>query len=383
MKENVEFEQGFKPKGKVKVQLFDENGQVINEQKSENFIAKTVQGYFDHVMRNIFTRNRATGGHQFFYYLQDPFYTMFLTDATHPESPETEIFRAGKTIGYAYTDSSYSGDDILRGSYNLSESFTNREQVHIVVDFPTHAGNGTFQSIYFSSENTSISDNIDHRISPDVYYKIQKHNEKIYAHNQSSILYLLDDDLNIIEQTEVGGYEDFWIVGNVIYYTYNRDITSAPINDPANRTSVVTLNHYISGIIRHELSGRWYLKQKGTIYVYDSSWNLLSSFEDINGASGSNLMVGTFDEGVVTAEGTFIWAGGEYNNNMITLHTARKSYYNITGFFDGYTFYRYRNTGTYRIPLVNIGSRALLDEPVTKGNTQTMKITYDFMLPPL
>ena len=383
MKEIVEFKQGFKPKGKVTVQLFDENGKITNEQKAENFIAKPVQKYFDHAMRNIFTRNRATGGHEFYSYLQDPFYTMVLTDATHPEDPQNEWIRAGNVIGYAHTTGTYSGSSTLRGSYNVSESFTNREQVHIVVDFPTHAGNGTFQSIYFSSEYDTLSNKDDHKISTNLYYKIQKHNGKIYAKREDT-LYVLDDDFKyVLAQIEVGNFKDFWVVGNVIYYTYAYDITSAPISDPANRTLVVTLDDRADGIVRHELSGRWYLKYSNTIYVYDSNWNLLSSFQDINGSSLS-YMAGSFDEGVVTSEGTFIWVGGEYNNNMTTLHGDNRSLFRMIGFFDGYTFYHYygsSNRYTLKTPIINIGSRVLLDQPVIKTANNTMKVTYDFMLP--
>ena len=385
MKEIVEFKQGFKPKGKVTVQLFDENGKIINERKAENFIAKTVQGYFDHVMRNIFTRNRATGGHQLYSYTIDPFHSMILTDATHPEDSQNEWVRAGNVIGYAHTTGTYSGNDPLRGSYNLVESFTNREQVHIVVDFPTHAGNGTFQSIYFSSEYDTLSNASEHKVSNNLYYKFQKHDGKIYARRDTSTLCVLDDDFNEIEQIEVGYFYDFWIVGNVIYYAYNYDITSAPISDPTNRTLVVTLDDIADGIVRHELSGRWYTKYSSTIYVYDNNWNLLSSFVDINGSS-SYVMAGSFDEGVVTSTGTFIWVGGEYNNNMTTLHGSDRSLYRMIGFFDGYTFYHYygstaSNRYTLKTPIINIGSRVLLDQPVIKTANNTMKVTYDFMLP--
>ena len=389
MKESIDLSNRFKPKGKVMVQLFDENGQIINEQKSENFITKTVQRYFDHVMRNVFTRNRVTGGHDVYNYTLDPFHSMVLTDATHPEDPQNEWIRAGNVIGYAGTTGTYSGSDVLRGSYNTSESFTNREQVHIVVDFPSHAGNGTFQSIYFSSEYESLNVASQNQVYNEALAEIQKHNGKIYAKPRTgNYLLVFDDNFNTIEQIEgIGNFNDFWIVGNVIYYVSNTfDITSAPLNDPTNRTLVVTLGERASGIVRHELSGRWYTKYNNTIYVYDSGWNLISSFEDINGQAGGG-MTGVFDEGVITDAGTFIWVGGGYDNDMTSLNNNTSNNIRMVGFFDEYIFVYFFSTvnqqRTLRIPLVNIGSRALLDEPVTKGNTQTMKITYDFMLPPM
>src|SRR5699024_5210802 len=124
----------------------------------------------------------------------NPFELMSLTTADHAEKPNEEWVRKGREIGLANTTDTYSGNDEKRGSYNASESFTNGEQVRIVVDFPTHASNGTFQSIYFSRENFGN----DKRSVPKEYkwqpfvnegegvLKAQKYNDKIWVLSSSS-----------------------------------------------------------------------------------------------------------------------------------------------------------------------------------------------------
>lgn len=388
MKEIVEFEQGFKPKGKVKVQLFDENGKIINEQKSENFISKAVmENLFTTAMRDVFTRRRGTGGHETF--SLDPFSVMELTNATHPESPETEFFRAGDLIGYAFTTGVYSGDDTLRGSYNLIESFTNREQVHIVIDFPTHSGIGTFQSIYFTASYSSLNTSTSYRSTTQSFYKLVKHNNKIYgftsAHSNGT-LHIVNRDLDIEESIALDkSYYDFCIVGNTIYFIYGSEVFSAPINDPSNYSLVTTLDNSCRGIGYNPKTGRWFTLYSRTLYMYDNNWELLSTY-DIPRGNSNDKIIEVNDEGVITASGYFVWIGGDYDGLAVSLHgDSGISSYSLSGIIDDYLYYYYSfgsSSGIHRMPMVNIGSRALLDEPVTKGNTQTMKITYDFMLPP-
>src|SRR5690606_37275248 len=145
MQEFVDFSNQLKPRGKIKVELFDDlTGRKIEEIKTENFIAKGIDYLYHLAMISIFTDGRYTGGFNAYDSFNDPFQYMILTDASHTEDPANEWVVKGKQIGFAHTNQTYSGSDEYRGSYNAGESFTNREQVHVVIDFPTHAGNGTF-----------------------------------------------------------------------------------------------------------------------------------------------------------------------------------------------------------------------------------------------
>lgn len=397
MKEIVEFEQGFKPKGKIKVELMDISGEVIHKQETENFITKPVQKIYDELMRDVFTNNRGVGRYRYADIHFDPFNSLELTDATHPEDPQNEWVRAGNLIGYALTTGSYSGASTLRGSYNTSESFTNREQVHIVVDFPTHAGIGTFQSIYFMAGRNNLSDITYSKFNNNQYFKIVKHNGVVYAFDSESTnntLYILNEKTyDQIENIPLGrGYYDFCIVGNKIYFITASQIYSANISNPSETTIEKDgFSSSIYGVNYNPTTGRWVISRGSEIDMYDSNWNLLSTYTRLNYRSyGANKIVAVTEEGIITSYGDFIHTGGTYDGQLVRIASISTTTSNnqprLAGVVEGYLLYSYtgsgNSSGLYKIPLINIGSRALLDEPVTKGNTQTMKITYDFMLPP-
>ena len=388
MKEIVEFEQGFKPKGKIKVELMDISGEVIHKQETENFIAKPVQKIYDQIMRDIFTRNRGTGNHNFYNNYMDVFNSLELTDATHPEDAQNEWVMAGKTVGYAHTTDSYSGTNTLRGSYNLSESFTNREQVHIVVDFPTHAGNGTFQSIYFTGNRTAFGTNSISRINSSSYSKIVKHNGVVYAFSSTSTnstLYILDKKTyeRIEDITLERSYYDFCIVGNKIYFITTSQLYSANISNPSEATIEKEGFANMRGINYNPTTGRWFIARTGGIDMYDRNWNLLSSYTGLRNYNRDHYkIIAVTEEGIITTYRDFIHIGGSYDGQIVPLSVDSSEYLRLVGVVEGYLLYNNSSGHLFGIPLISIGSRALLDEPVTKGNTQTMKITYDFMLPP-
>lgn len=141
-------------RGFVKLELFDDlTGKKIEEITSENFISNYVYQYWDQLMRKSFIyhdgslQGALTG---FSTLLPFPFQTFVLLDYNKPEDAENERIAPGKVVGYA-TRSTYSGSDTKRGSINLTESFANAEQLHYVFDFPTHAANGTFQSLAWAA----------------------------------------------------------------------------------------------------------------------------------------------------------------------------------------------------------------------------------------
>lgn len=88
-----------------------------------------------------------------------PFKRIFLTDYTGAESASHDRIK-GELIGFARKDDGYVGTDILRGTINRLESEVtfNGSQItiHIVFDFPTHAANGTFQSIWWGCDTSQM-----------------------------------------------------------------------------------------------------------------------------------------------------------------------------------------------------------------------------------
>lgn len=394
-------------KGKVKIELFDDlTGRKLEEIKTNNFIAKGVEYYFKILMMNQFTRNKGTGSIN--HTVDNLFERMALTDASHAEQPEKEWYMKGREIGWALTSGTYSGSDDKRGSYNTSESFTTQEQVHIVVDFPTHAGNGTFQSIYFTPDSDPLNYGIfrPFRLQdlPGVL-KVQKYNNEIWVlHSGSSIsssinyhgssISRYDDNFNHIETYNLPYSKmDFYIHNNYIYYTEytsSRVLQRAPLSNPTNLTTVISEringNEYLAGIVFDHKNNQFVISsssgsgsstgsRSSSISRYDTSFNLLSNtpYTFPNGGSYYQKMFIT-DDGDIFVNG--------YDRSYILQNNKSETDAKIglvMGVIDDYKVMRNGEV----MPRTGISSRALLDSPVTKTSNTTMKITYDFMLPSL
>lgn len=381
LRENIILPDDFKPKGKIKVELFDDlTGKKVDELVGENFISKGVRDVlFKMAMVSLFTQEKYTGGRDYYYDINDPFQYMVLTDATHAEAPDSEWLIRGNTVGYAYTDRTYSGSDTMRGSYNAEESFTSREQVHIVIDFPTHAANGTFQSIYFTYDGDVFDDQKFFDAPFPSLYKLVQHGDKIYVLVSRTKLYEYDMNFNLVAKYNLSDYAmDFDIYNNYIYFAdddaYN-SVWRVPLSNPeASGEVIVEWDDWVSGIC-FDRANRQFLVLSGNEHLgspirrYNTNWELLS--EDPTNLTDDHVLV--YHEGDVFAGdqvldsgmGNFRWTG---TGHWIHGFVGDNHYVDEYG---------------YLLPKVGISSRVLLDSPVTKTSNNTMKITYDFMLPSL
>lgn len=153
-------------KTKIKVLLNDAlTGELTEEAVTENilnnFIAKQAfnQWFFNDLQQPT-PDNTDRWTHAFRESPSNqPFKRIFLTDYTGAESAEHNRIK-GNLIGFARRDSDYAGTDIKRGTINRLESNItfdgNQITIHIVFDFPTHAANGTFQSIWWGSDQSQM-----------------------------------------------------------------------------------------------------------------------------------------------------------------------------------------------------------------------------------
>ena len=392
MKEFIDFSDNFKPEGpegKVKVELFDDlTGRKIEEIETNNFIAKGMDYLYHLAMISAFTDDRYTGGFNAYDAFNDPFQYMILTDASHPEDPKNEWLVKGRTIGFAFT-TPYSGGDIYQGSYNAVESFTNREQVHIVIDFPTHAANGTFQSIYFLSYHNVFNEN-------DVFDKpfgeirsIQKYNGYFYVLGYGGNYFMrYDGNFNKLDEWELKyrGSEynrDFVIYdGNIYFANYDtyyiaRGIRKVPLSKPDSEDIEPVYDDELCYGITHD--GRYFYVSNytyDTIMQFDNNFNIVEIYEPkiYNG----DVISGQLH---VDTDGTIILNRDIWNQTYVWDRGNNLTYtggIDLKGFIDDDKI-----IGNYDqlVPKKGISSRVLLDSPVTKTSNNTMKITYDFMLP--
>lgn len=173
-----------KPLGSVRgvhtIELFDaKTGKLVERTKSENFISKVmgevvrtaaVYAFIASNSNNNYginwPRNLGSGVNG----IQDPtvifptvvqgygdlpFRYVLLTDCTEAESPNTETLVRGNIIGWAYRDNTVGQSGTTQGVLNSSESYGEAGHIHLVFDWPTNAGNGTFQSICFNNTNSN------------------------------------------------------------------------------------------------------------------------------------------------------------------------------------------------------------------------------------
>lgn len=75
-----------------------------------------------------------------------PLTHLLLTSDSAAEAAATEILARGRVIGWT-NKAAYSGADVERGGANAAESAAGPTQIKYVFDWPTHAANGTFQSL--------------------------------------------------------------------------------------------------------------------------------------------------------------------------------------------------------------------------------------------
>lgn len=144
-----------KPSGSIRgvatIELFNSNtGEMIYKAETENVINNSVGRlmFLDCFYRRLRCKGSVTST-----YIKLPFKRLYLSDYTGLEDPNEKYFK-GEVIGWADKDEPYSGSSTLQGTVNLGESYSEfmpdgKLRMHFVFDFPTHAANGTFQTIYW------------------------------------------------------------------------------------------------------------------------------------------------------------------------------------------------------------------------------------------
>ena len=140
---------GLTPRGKVSIDLMDTEGNIVETHKKDNYVHTrllellgefTMRGSIRAEYTSIPAGSGTTVG------LVSQVRGILLTDNSAPPNPAKERHIDGNIIGGGNIESIYDSDWL--GSFNSSESVLSQSYLKLVFDFPTSAGNGTFQSIY-------------------------------------------------------------------------------------------------------------------------------------------------------------------------------------------------------------------------------------------
>ena len=443
------------PRGEGTVELFDTDGRCVRRERDHNFISKGLQFTYRLALSRLFTRRMDDSESSVpTLTVRDPFARMVLTDATHPEQPDSEWLTSGKVTGYAYTNGLYTAmTDTRRGSINTTESgfdpLTGRHR--IVVDFLTSAGNGIIGSVYFQPvagrtsedprgifEPTTIMTGEEPHVRRlrldtvpggaiqalsmkqvnDQYYVLGRPMSYTASNIDHYIVYVFGADGSFIRTINIyygsassASYtiQDFEIHNGYVYASFDTSslgVRRAPF-DPASSEwrfpsasteRLAALN--LLGLCRHD--GKWFGLGAGSsstgnpLYEFDDGFNLTATHTLGNPvydytATGGSLPYGLRSGSVqylstsqpnplFSQDGALVTSFGQVNPTGSGYEFLERGGADlVVGFADGLMVTR---EGWFQ-PKHGISSRFRLPTPITKTSANTMKITYDFILPPL
>lgn len=364
-----------------------------------------------------------------------PMNWIVLTDYDGPENPENEVIMRGRVVGYAYRYSVYSGSDTKRGTINLAESFIESQHIRLVFDWPTHAANGTFNSVYWNSNNRANYSNgiVETKFlqldAPQGYIftnaKPRVKNGKIYflgRNQQDNKAAILEYDFNVQTRTigngrvyallnSILGFDIFDIAPNGdIYITYGNtlycfDQNGSPKTIPGTSQTSRKYTNFLFGLfaiagqdvyIESRTSSsddlqinRYSINNlvnpldvivipRSTVNFYNQSCNGMLFLPDLNivtvsvGGTTYFLDRGTLDFSKETPVETYM-----NSNSAVAYDTTRRQFIEVrhSGVPGDNTK---RDVNLHVIGF--IGARNLLPSPVTKTSTNTMKLTYDLYI---
>lgn len=129
------------------VELFDDRtGKLKHRQQFENFIALPAQLVARHQLRSVMNDGLSNLTAHDDQVPPSVFTHLFLTNDASVEDPATERYMKGGVVGWS-NKTPYVGADAFRGTPNAVGCAASDTFVRWVFDWPTHAANGTFQSI--------------------------------------------------------------------------------------------------------------------------------------------------------------------------------------------------------------------------------------------
>ena len=304
--------------GIATIQLFDaKTGALELEAKTHNIIYQAVYDWlksyqWDQFCAGAFNKTNTYQG----YFNMD---NIYLTTSTLPENTPYNLFNYdGLLIGWA-NKATYSGSDTQRGSPNSAETYANDEKIRWVFDWPTHAANGTFQTIIWSNTLALIriyGGPIDVGINNGTFYSgfgLTCDGSYLYALSWNGKLYKL---------------------------TTSGTLINGPINVGIN-----TGTAYSGFGLTCDGSYLYALSWDGKLYKLTTSGTL------INGPIDVGINTGNIDSGFgLACDGSYLYALS-WNGLLVKNINAYASYF----------------------------ARTLLPSPITKTNQNTMKVIYEFI----
>lgn len=402
----------FKVHGHVKVEVRNIDGSLAQCEEHDNYVSPFVYGALRKVTNSRFmqlqhvsstsadvTTDLASIGDSI--YMHKGLNTgLALTDYGGVANERERVIH-GNALAFGGYGASSSAND--KGSFNPGESYQRANSQRFVYDFATTQANGSFQSVY----TTMQSRDFGYIYSPRLVNKTDVQFSRCIAHDGKTLIYSYGPGVTVITVDEFIN----WIQGGTPIFTDNplREFNNssrialrhgelwwacgesyvyhAPLSDLANPTRVTTGN-YVFSICWHpkrdtfftieNVSGTRTLVERSTAFAQLRTFTIPGTPGDKTDLCAlpeeDSIIIGgrvfDIDDNANVLQSRQKWFSS-YGTSSSTFHGCFMGDFLLDNYYVGL------DLGTQYF------SRARLDNPVTKNSRQTMKITYDFTMPPI
>lgn len=313
-----------------------------------------------------------------------------LTDYAGPVNTRERVIH-GTPLSYGYHQ--YVSNNANECSFNQDESYRKANSLRFVFDFSTSQGNGTFQSIYSgpSTSNPAYKAGYELLAGYNVRWQVTSCDGKIYTPDTDRLIAFTVDDwitrLNgdtwnrqtvQVPNAGLNSGTSLTAYNHSIYWINDRSVCSAPVSD---LTDVTTHNigDYCRSISYSAIRDSFFILFQNDVREYSTSFQLKKTF------TGHYSHVSAMpEENSVLLDNRVYDIDDNANALKPCVRWEANSPFDCMTFIDGFVLAyggSYADTGLYLG--AQYFSRARLDKPVTKNSRQTMKITYDFNMPPI
>lgn len=381
-------------KGHVAVDVM-EDGRIVDHAEHDNYVSPFV---YDALRKytNAQSMMLYDGTNLYYQYSDFPRYALnsafILTDYAGPVNTRERVIH-GTPLSYGYHQ--YVSNNAYECSFNQDESYRKANSLRFVFDFSTSQGNGTFQSIYSgpSTDNPNYKAGYALLLGYNVRWQVTYCDGKIYTPGNNSLTVLTVDDwitlLNgdtwnrqTVQVPNAGLTNNTFLTAynHSIYWVNSQSICSAPVSD---LTDVTTHNigDYCRAISYSAIRDSFFIIISNTeIREYSTSFELKKTF---TGNYGNYIYISAMPEENSVLIGSRVY---DIDDNANALKPCARweaaAPFTCMTFIGGFAL-AYMNVFTGLYLGTQYFSRARLDKPVTKNSRQTMKITYDFNMPPI
>lgn len=403
----------FKVHGHVKVEVRNTDGSLAQCEEHDNYVSPFVYGALRKVTNSRFMQlahvsNTSTSVTTYLADITGSIYMrkglntgLTLTDYAGVANERERVIH-GNALAYGGYGASSSENN--NGSFNPAESYQKANSQRFVYDFATNQANGSFQSVY----TTMQSSNLNYRYSAPLLFKdmnssrgiVNDGKTLIYQYDSGVTVMTVDEFINWLQDgtpvstdhplSEFSNSSriafrrgELWWAPSYCDYVYH-----APLSDLTNPTKI-TMGNNVYSICWHPKRDTFFTNevlQSGRDVIVERSpgFAVLHTFTLSDTNSDNDLTA-------LPEEDSIIIGGRVYDidDNANVLQPRQK--WNCSYATGSKTSFQGCFMGDFLLDGNYLGldlgtqyfSRARLDNPVTKNSRQTMKITYDFTMPPI